>query len=140
MKKRPKNSKNGRKIALLSLYLLCLYHIWKSRGATAPLAPRCRRPWARLGYLQPIAIFCKVVRPEIWIPDFPHLKYAPRFYVRLYFFPTSLKFLIKITVSTMHWVNTGVQIQGLPNFTQRYKWFGIKGVGRKISRRGANEK
>jgi len=42
--KRPKNSKIDRKIVLLSLYLLYLYHVWKSRRATAP-CPRCRRPW-----------------------------------------------------------------------------------------------
>jgi len=29
-KKRPKNSKKGRKIALLSLYLLYVHHVWKS--------------------------------------------------------------------------------------------------------------
>jgi len=34
-----KIAKKGRKIALLSLYLLYLYHVWKSRGATASLPP-----------------------------------------------------------------------------------------------------
>jgi len=32
-------AEKGRKIALLSLYLLYLYHVWKSRGGR-----RCRRP------------------------------------------------------------------------------------------------
>jgi len=35
-----KNSKKASKIALLSLCLHYLYHIWKSRGARFP----CRRP------------------------------------------------------------------------------------------------
>jgi len=34
--KRPKNSKKGQKIALLSLYLLYLYHVWKFRGHGPP--------------------------------------------------------------------------------------------------------
>jgi len=38
-KKDRKNSKKGRNIARLSLYLLCLYRVWKSRGATASLPP-----------------------------------------------------------------------------------------------------
>jgi len=37
--KRPKISKKYRKIALLSIYLLYLYHVWKSRGSRAPLPP-----------------------------------------------------------------------------------------------------
>jgi len=36
-KKRPKSSKNHRKIVLLSLYLLYLYLVWKSKGGVAPL-------------------------------------------------------------------------------------------------------
>jgi len=41
-KNTPKNSKNGRKIALLNLYLIYLYHVWKSRrrGSTASLLTR----------------------------------------------------------------------------------------------------
>jgi len=35
--KRPKNSNKGRKIALLSLYLLYLYHVSKSEGLLPPL-------------------------------------------------------------------------------------------------------
>jgi len=41
--KNTENSKKDRKIALLSFYLLYLYHVWKSSGAMAP-PPRCRRP------------------------------------------------------------------------------------------------
>jgi len=45
-RQKPKNSKKGRKIALLSLYLLYLYHICKSKGGGhGPLAPCFRRPW-----------------------------------------------------------------------------------------------
>jgi len=36
--KRPKISKKDRKIALLSFYLLYLYHVRKFRGATTPAA------------------------------------------------------------------------------------------------------
>jgi len=38
MEKRPKIAKKDRKIALFSLFLLYLYHIWKFRGAR-PLSP-----------------------------------------------------------------------------------------------------
>jgi len=41
--KRPKNSKKHRKIAFLTLYLLNLYRVWKSRRGHGP--PRCRHPW-----------------------------------------------------------------------------------------------
>jgi len=41
-KKDRKKAKIDRKIALFSLYLLNMYHVCKSRGATTPL-PRCRR-------------------------------------------------------------------------------------------------
>jgi len=37
------NRKNDQKIALFSLYLLYLYHLWKSRRHGPP-ASRCRRP------------------------------------------------------------------------------------------------
>jgi len=49
--KKTENSKKGRKIALLGLYLLYLYHVWKSRGGGArpTSAPRCRRPCAWRG-------------------------------------------------------------------------------------------
>jgi len=43
-KKIPKNSKKDRKIALLSLYLLCLYHVRKSRWRHGPLASQRLRP------------------------------------------------------------------------------------------------
>jgi len=36
-RKKPKNSKKDRKITLLSLYVLYLYHVWKSRGGHGPL-------------------------------------------------------------------------------------------------------
>jgi len=36
--KRPKNSKKDRKIAQFNLYLLNLYHVWKSRGGALPPA------------------------------------------------------------------------------------------------------
>jgi len=54
--KRPKNStvkplpgeggqrKKDRKIAPLSLYLIYLYHVWKSRGPW----PRCQRPYKQM--------------------------------------------------------------------------------------------
>jgi len=32
------------KIALLSLYLLYLFHVWKSRGGRGGARPPCRRP------------------------------------------------------------------------------------------------
>jgi len=38
-KKDRKIAKKHRKIALFSLYLLNLYHVWKSREGTAPLPP-----------------------------------------------------------------------------------------------------
>jgi len=39
MEKRQKIVKKDRKIALLNLYLLYLYHVWNSSGATPPSSP-----------------------------------------------------------------------------------------------------
>jgi len=48
-KKQKIAKKKRRKIALLSLYLLYLYHVRKSKGGTAP---RCRRPWVGQKYFK----------------------------------------------------------------------------------------
>jgi len=44
-KKKREIAKKRSKIALLSLYLLYLYHVWKSRGGYSPPASRYRRPY-----------------------------------------------------------------------------------------------
>jgi len=48
---RRKIAKKKRKIALLSLYVLYLYHEWKSRGGNDPPALSCRRQ-------QVLAVLC----------------------------------------------------------------------------------